>query len=105
MWRMQDVVAEDQVVLGEPAESKVFTFESMPLEEDAEGGGGIYSQTALDVWDHSLNITTPALAASTRPNKFLSAGSILQGIREVRIDLISVGLCDCGAACTSKLSQ
>ena len=92
---MQDVTVEDQEVLGEPAGSKVFTFESAPLEEDVEEGGGIYSQQTLEVWDHSLNVTTPALPDSSRPNKFLSAGSILQGIREVCTCTLLPLLCAC----------
>lgn len=81
---------EEQVVLGEPADSKVFTFESQPLEEDVLVGGGIYSQPLLDVWDHSLNVTVSSLASNSKPNKFLSAGSLLQGIREVRSRPVSV---------------
>jgi hypothetical protein len=80
----QDVTFEDQIVLEDAAGSKVFTFESAPLENDTVGGGQIYSQPLLDVWDHSLNETVSSQPASSRPNRFLSGGSILQGIIEVR---------------------
>lgn len=80
-------------MLGEPAGTKVFTFESTPLEEVSAGGGVIYSQQGMQVWDHSLNLSVATQAATTRPNRFLTGGSILQGIIEVRCVLFYCVLC------------
>lgn len=74
---------EDQIVLGEEAVAKVWSFESEPLEEDAQPGGAIYSTPTLKVWDSSQNETVDTEPANTRPNRFLTGGSILQGIIEV----------------------
>jgi hypothetical protein len=80
---LQDCTFDSQIVLDEPARSKHLTFESAPLEPNAIGGQ-IYAQPVLQVWDHSLNKTVNSQAAGSRPNRFLSSGSLLQGIIEVR---------------------
>lgn len=67
----------DNIVLQREAGAKEFSF------WNAENPATIYSAEPRAVWDWVNAVEVPATPATQRPNKFLLAGSVFEGLREV----------------------
>ena len=78
----------DNVVAEREAGVRAFTFWG------TEPTAAIFSQERRAVWDWTNEEEVAAFAASQRPNRFLTAGTVLDGLQQVRVSLLSLH-CPC----------